>query len=337
MLFAQPGHRKVIGHRGACGILPEQTIEAFELALRQGADAIELDVVPTRDGQLLVRHENELSATTNIADHSEFASRRTTKVIDGAALSGWFSEDFTIQELQFLRARQRFPFRDHAHDDRYGIPMLDAVLQWRLQQTAPPSIFIEIKHPTYFASVGLDPADLLVRTLADHRLTSRDCGIVAMSFETKILRDLRHRVRIPLVQLLDAPSSRPFDWKTSGRLHTYGDLLTPKGLAEIASYADGIGPWKRLIVPAKDPSVDGASESEIRLDYPTGLISEAHAAGLFVCSWTFRDEPQFLAADYGGDPTAEYRQFAQLGLDAVISDFPATAVRALAGSGTEKA
>jgi glycerophosphoryl diester phosphodiesterase len=322
--------RVVIAHRGASGRLPELTLEAFDLAIDQGADAIELDIVPTRDGVLLARHENQLSVTTDVADHAAFNSRQMTKVIAGGAITGWFAEDFLASEIGSLRARQRFGFRDHSPDDRFSVPTLDDVLEWlhrrRRSGRRELRLFIEIKHPTYFARNGLDVADLLSRTLADHGLLERGWGVVAMSFETGVLHDLRDRSELPLIQLLDAPQSRPFDRTEAGDSRTYADMITPRGLAEISQYAVGIGPWKRLIVPARDFDVDGAATGAVHLAEPTSLISDAHAAGLFICPWTFRDEPQFLAADYAGDPKREYEHFFRLGVDAVITDFPDTAV-----------
>lgn len=327
--LARPTSRPlVIAHRGASGIVPEQTIEAFDLAVRLGADAIELDVVPTRDGLLLARHENELSATTNVAGRPEFASRRTSRVVEGGTATGWFSEDFTADEITRLRARQRFRFRDHAFDNRFPIPTLDHVLRWRSSFNLNTQIFIEIKHPTYFAGRGLPIPPLLTEALARHGALGRDGGVVLMSFETQVLKELRSTTDLPLIQLLDAPDAQPFDWTASRDARTYADLLTANGLAQIATYADGIGPWKRLIVPGMGPDADDTT-SDVTLAAPTSLIAHAHAAGLFVCAWTFRDEQQFLARDYAGDPIREYAQFRPLALDAFITDFPATALAAL--------
>jgi glycerophosphoryl diester phosphodiesterase len=327
--LARPTTRPlVIAHRGASGIVPEQTIEAFDLAVRLGADAIELDIVPTRDGVLLARHENELSATTNVANRPELASRRTARTIEGGTVTGWFSDDFRADEIARLRARQRFPFRDHAFDDRFPVPTLDDVLRWRSSFSLNTQIFIEIKHQTYFASRGLAIPPLLTQALARHGALDRDSGIVLMSFETQVLKELRSTTDLPLIQLLDAPDAQPYDFTASGDPRTYADLLTVNGLTQIATYADGIGPWKRLIVPAIGPDGDDGA-SDISLAAPTSLVDDAHAAGLFVCAWTFRDDAQFLARDYAGDPAREYAQFRPLALDAFIADFPATALAAL--------
>lgn len=320
----------VIAHRGASGILPEQTLEAFDLAIEHGADAIELDIIPTKDGVLLARHENELSITTNVADQTLFASRRTTKVVDGEPMIGWFAEDFMAEETRTLRARQRFAFRDHSRDDKFNVPTLAEVLQWRDSRSTTVGrrigIFIEIKHPTYFKHNGLDIAEILMATLTRRHASKRDCGISLMSFETHVLRDLRERCELPLIQLLDARGLRPFDWTEAGDPRTYANLISSAGLREIAKYAIGIGPWKRLIVPPFNSDTNGGDAPSLHLAAPTSLIDDAHAAGLFVCSWTFRDEPRFLAADYASDASQEYKQFYGLGVDGVISDFPGTAV-----------
>lgn len=319
----------IVAHRGASGLLPEQTLQAFDLAVTQGADAIELDIVPARDGVLLARHENELSATTNVVDLPMFSDRQTRRTLEGVALDGWFSEEFTAQEIQSLRARQRFTFRDHASDDRFAIPTLDAVLRWRSALSRSIQIFIEIKHPTHFENIGLPIHDMLIQTLGRHDLLGRGSGIVLMSFEPQILRELRSATDLPLIQLLDAPDARPFDWTIANNPRTYADLLTVAGLGEVATYADGIGPWKRLIVSTMSAGADGIGAEGLRLAPATSLITDAHAAGLFVCAWTFRDEPQFLATDYAANPLLEYEQFLQLRLDALITDFPATARKAL--------
>lgn len=320
----------IIAHRGASGHLPEQTLEAFDLAITQGADAIEFDIVPTRDGVLLARHESELSATTNVSDCSVFSNRRTRRAIEGVTLAGWFTEDFTASEIRSLRARQRFAFRDRSFDDRFDVPTLDEVLRWRSTLSRPIRIFVEIKHPSYFAGVGLPVNEMLIRTLQKHDAIRRDSGLVLMSFETQILQQMRSYSDLPLIQLLDAPDTQPFDWTIANDPRTYADLLTPAGLGGISAYADGIGPWKRLIVPTLPPDGGDTSVDELRLATPTSLVADAHAAGLFVCTWTFRNEPQFLASDYAESPLLEYAQFAQLGVDGFITDFPSTAFQAVA-------
>lgn len=295
----------IVAHRGACGYLPEQTLPAFQLAIEQGADAIELDVVPTRDGILLARHESELSLTTNVEVDPRFSGRRTTQRIGGASVSGWFSTDFTFEQVSLLGARQRMPFRDHSHDDEAAVPSLDEVLE--LARSRKTQVFIEVKDPEYFASLGFAINQLLRAALDRHGLRRRDCGAVIQSFSSKFLRAIRGETELPIIQLLDRPG---FD------------------LDEIATYADGIGPWKRLIVPAPADEDGVTHHTPPRLLPATTLVAAARDRGLYVSTWTFRDEPRFLAADYGVDPVREYHHFMALGVDAITTDFPDTAVRA---------
>jgi glycerophosphoryl diester phosphodiesterase len=292
----------IIAHRGACGLLPEQTLAAFELAIERGADAIELDVVPTSDGILLARHESELSLTTNVADDVHLVRYRTTRQIDGAPITGWFTTDLTLAQIRPLRARQRLAFRDHSNDGRWPAPTLDEVLE--LANARQVWVFIEIKQPAYFASLGFAIDELLLAVLSRHDASR----VVLQSFDSDFLRVLRGRTSRPMIQLIENGS---FD------------------LDGIAGYAQGIGPWKRLIVPAADDEDGTTHVVHARLQSPTSLIADAHARGLLVSTWTFRDEPQFLAPEYGADALKEYVHFARLGIDAITTDFPATAVRAL--------
>ena len=329
--FAQPHLPRVIGHRGACGVLPEHTIASYQLAIDCGADAIELDLVCTRDGHLIARHDVELSATTNVAVLPHFAERRSARTVDGIALAGWFGEDFTLEEINTLRARQRYPFRDRSHDDRYGIPTLLEVLA--LVQDARAGgrsvdVYLELKHASHHAAAGLAMEPLLIEALRNKALAGPESTICVESFEPTILRNLRPRLGARLVQLIDAPDAQAHDLAIDGNCRRYADLITPQGLAEVAEYADGLGVWKRLIMPTATAGTDEADESSARLGPPTTLIADANRAGLLVDAWTFRDEPRFLAAEYGGDPLAEYRQFYALGVDGVITDFPQSALLA---------
>jgi glycerophosphoryl diester phosphodiesterase len=330
----------VIGHRGASGYRPEHTLASYELAIDLGADYVEPDVVSTRDGVLVARHENEIGGTTDVADHAEFAGRRTTKTIDGAAVTGWFTEDFTLAELKTLRARERLPElrqRNTLYDGRYEIPTLAEVIDLvkRKQRSLHRTIglYPETKHPTYFRSIGLALEAPLVRTLHAAGYRGANAPVFIQSFEVGNLRDLRRMTRLPLIQLVDA-SGQPYDFAASGDPRTYADLVTPAGLAEIATYANGIGAAKNLIVPR-----DAAGA---RLA-PTSLIADAHAAGLVVHAWTFRNENGFLPADFRvGDPADaaypalygkafdEYALFFGLGLDGAFADNPDTAVAARA-------
>lgn len=311
----------VIGHRGACGYRPEHTLASYELAIEMGADYIEPDVVSTKDGVLIARHENEISETTNVADEREFADRKTTKIIDGKEVLGWFAEDFTLAEIKTLRAKERLPFRNHSFDGHFEIPTLQEVIDLvkkRSDQTGRAiGIYPETKHPTYFDSINLSLEEPLVALLEANGYSSKDDPIFIQSFEVGNLKQLAQMTDLPLVQLLDRPEMQPYDFIVREDSRTYADLTSPIGLAGIAEYADAIGPYKQLIVPVS---------KEKRLQPATSLIKEAHALGLKVHAWTFRDEQQYLAADYQGNPQAEYEQFFKLGIDGVFSDFPDTAI-----------
>jgi glycerophosphoryl diester phosphodiesterase len=312
----------VIGHRGACGHRPEHTLASYELAVALGADFIEPDLVSTRDGVLLARHENEISETTDVADRPEFRGRRTTKTIDGRAMTGWFTEDFTLAEIKTLRARERLATRDHSFDGRFEVATFEEVLTLARRKSAETGraigIYPETKHPTYFRSLGLPLEETLVETLHRAGYAGRSAPVFLQSFETGNLRRLRGMTDLPLIQLLE-DEGQPWDLAAAGDPRTYGDLATPAGLAAIATYADGIGPSKRLIVPLGP---------EGRLAPPTALVDDAHRAGLLVHPWTFRSDAPFLAPEYGGDPGREYAQFFALGVDGLFSDFPGDAMRA---------
>ncbi|MCM0675004.1 glycerophosphodiester phosphodiesterase [Micromonospora phytophila] len=326
----------VIGHRGASGYRPEHTLEAYRLAIRQGADYIEPDLVATRDGALVARHENEISGTTDVAARPEFAARRATKTIDGVAVTGWFTEDFTLAELKTLRAKERLPqvrVGNTAFDGRFEVPTLQEVIDLARSEGRARGrtigVYPETKHPTYFASIGLPLEEPLVTVLKANRLTHRNSPVIIQSFETANLRKLDRMIDVKLAQLLDA-AGRPYDFTVAGDARTYADLATPAGLTWIARYADGIGANKNLIVPR-----DAAG----KLLAPTTLVRDAHREGLVVHAWTFRAENQFLPADFrvGADPVArgdiqaEYELFYGLGLDGVFTDHPDTAVAARAG------
>jgi glycerophosphoryl diester phosphodiesterase len=324
----------VIGHRGAAGYRPEHTLASYALAARMGADYIEPDLVSTKDGQLVARHEPEIGGTTNVADHPEFADRRTSKVIDGVTFTGWFTEDFTLAELKTLRARERIPAvrqRNTIYNDRYEIPTFQEVIDLtrRLSRELgrPIGIYPETKHPSYFRSLGLGLEDPLVRTLRRNDLDGRRAKVFVQSFEVGNLQALDRRIDTPLVQLYGAPTGRPQDFVESGDPRTYADLATPAGLREVARYADGAGPSKDYIVP-RDAS--GASLP------PTTFVQDAHRAGLVVHPYTFRNENQFLPLELrsSADPNAygnafaEYDQFFALGVDGLFSDNADTAVEA---------
>ncbi len=330
----------IIGHRGASGLRPEHTLAAYELAIAQGADYIEPDLVSTKDGVLIARHENEISGTTDVADHPEFADRKTTKIIDGTAVTGWFTEDFTLAEIKTLRAEERLSFRDQSFNGQFEIPTFQEIIDLAKEKSAETGrtigIYPETKHPTYFDSIGLSLEEPLVQILNENGYSDRNSPVFIQSFEVANLKDLNELTDVPLVQLFDATNARPYDFVVSGDSRTYADLVTPTGLAEIATYADGIGPWKRLIIPAApvdfngdgqpdDLNGDGViSDADYILQDPTSLIDDAHAAGLVVHAYTFRSDDRYLAPEYNGNPQAEYEQFFSLGLDGLFTDFPGT-------------
>ncbi len=306
----------VIAHRGASGYRPEHTLASYELAIEMGADFIEPDLVSTRDGVLVARHENDISRTTDVGDRPEFRDRYTTKRVDGREATGWFVEDFTLAEVKTLRARERLPFRDTRFDGQFEVPTFAEVLDLALRRSAETGrtigVYPETKFPTYFRSLGLPLEETLVETLHAAGFRGRSAPVFLQSFETGNLKRLRGMTELSLVQLLDGSGS-PWDHLVDGDPRTYRDLATPDGLAEIATYADGLGPYKRLIVPV---------DLQEQLLPPTSLVDDAHRAGLLVHPWTFRSDPLYLAPGYQGDPEQEYRQFLALGVDGLFSDFP---------------
>ena len=312
----------IIAHRGASGYRPEHTLASYELAIRMGADFIEPDLVSTKDHVLIARHENEISETTDVATHPEFAGRRTTKKIDGREVTGWFTEDFTLAEIKTLRAKERLPFRDQSFNGQFEVPTFAEVIALAKRKSAETGRVIgtypETKHPTYFRSIGLPLEEPLLAALKEAGYSGRTAPVYIQSFEVGNLKRLRQVTDLPLIQLMEA-EGRPWDLTAAGDPRTYHDLATPAGLAEIAEYADGIGPDKRRIVPA---GPDG------RLLPATSLVADAHAAGLLVHPWTFRSDGDFLAPEYKGDPGKEYDQFFSLGVDGLFSDFSDTAVKA---------
>ncbi len=328
----------VIGHRGASGYVPEHTLVSYFIAVEQGADYIEPDLVSTADGALIARHENEIGATTDVAHHPRFASRRTRKVIDGRAVEGWFTEDFTLAEIKTLRARERIAGIRPGNarlDGQLEIPTLEEILslvralETRREEAArargaprPPRIGVypETKHPTYFAQCGLALEAPLLATLARHGYAGERAPVFIQSFETGNLRALSRQTRIPLVQLIEE-SGTPYDLAASGEVRTYRELVTPRGLAEIARYAAAIGVAKGLIIPR---------EADDSLGARTSLVQDAHAAGLEVHAWTFRAENQFLPAPLrsGSDPAApgdvqtEVQAYLEAGIDGFFIDQP---------------
>lgn len=329
----------VIAHRGASGYLPEHTLAAYMLAIEQGADFIEPDLVATRDGVLIARHEPNLIETTNVQELPQFADRRRTVTIDGRQHTGFFCDDFTLAEIKELRARQPRPYRDQSYNDQFQIPTLSEILDLVQRMEAMSGrrigIYPETKHPTYFDQLGLSLEELLLQTLIENEFTDSQ-RVFIQSFEVANLKALKslmaaRGLNLPLVQLFGELQQQPYDWVVIGDSRTYGDLIAAESLRSfVASYAKAIGVDKRSIVQtttAAHPARAGILE-----EYLTGevrpVVSAAHTAGLQVHVYTFRNEAEFLARDYGNHPEAEYRQFYQLGVDGVFSDFPDTAVAA---------
>ncbi|HKT73434.1 MAG TPA: glycerophosphodiester phosphodiesterase [Steroidobacteraceae bacterium] len=328
----------MIGHRGASGYVPEHTLASYFVAIQEGADYIEPDLVMTRDGVLVARHENEIGGTTDVAAHAEFADRRTTKTIDGVAVQGWFTEDFTLKELKTLRARERIPGTRPANtrfDGQFQVPTLEEILALvegvqsqretlarQLGEPAPRRIGVypETKHPTYFAGLGLSMEESLVEILERSGYRGPQGLAYIQSFEVGNLRALRKLTQLPLVQLIETRGS-PYDFVVSGDRRTYADLLTPAGLAEVATYAQAIGPAKSLII---------ARSQDERLDAVTPVVADAHARGLLIHAWTFRAENEFLPRDFRapggpaehGDLPAEIAAFLRAGIDGLFTDQP---------------
>lgn len=315
----------VIAHRGASGERPEHTIAAYRLAIELGVDYIEPDLVLTRDGVLVARHENEISETTDVAAHPEFADRKATKTIDGQQVTGWFTEDFTLAELKTLRARERLPkLRSTEYDGRFDIPTFEEILTFLAEankgRERPVGVYPETKHPSYFVSIGLPHEAPLLAMLGRFGYRGRTAPVFIQSFEVGNLKALRAKSDLPLIQLMDGEGS-PAD--TPGT--SYAAMAGPAGLKAIAAYADGIGPSKDMVIPR------GALG---RLGNPTALVRDAHAAGLKVHPWTFRRENYFLPlGDKGGlnpaghgDLAAEIDIYLKTGIDGLFSDNPREAV-----------
>src|SRR5262245_34160844 len=324
---SRDGHRVlVIGHRGASGYRPEHTLASYRLAIELGADYIEPDLVSTKDGVLVARHENEIGGTTDVADHPEVAARRTTEVVDGVPITGWFTEDFTLAELKTLFAKERLPDVRPANTAFNGterIPTFQEVID--LAKRHGVGIYPETKHPTYFDRLGLSLEEPLVETLDRNGYTKRSSPVFIQSFEVSNLKQLNRMTKVPLVQLIDAVG-KPYDFVAAGDPRTYADLASATGLREISRYADGVGPNKNWIVPR-----DAAN----RLLPPTQFVENAHSAGLAVHPWTFRRQNTFLPEDFRqgnpasplyliapGDLPAELGLFYGLGVDGVFTDNP---------------
>lgn len=322
----------VIAHRGASGLRPEHTALAYELAIEQGCDFIEPDLVPTKDGHLVARHENEIGGTTDVAARPEFAARKATKTIDGQSVEGWFTEDFTLAEIKTLRARERLPQlrpASAAFDGQAQIPTFDEVVAIARAATARTGrtigVYPEMKHPAYFASIGLPVEERMLDALKRNDLNSATAPVFVQCFEVTPLKTLRSKTRARLVLLADAEGGPPDLPNVK-----YADLITAEGLKGVAAYADGLGPHQNLVIPRAEALLPA-----------TSLVRDAHAAGLQVHPWTVRAENYFLPAalrrgdaaraDYlalPGDVAPLLKALYAAGVDGVFSDFPDLAVAA---------
>ncbi|MEO6801158.1 MAG: glycerophosphodiester phosphodiesterase [Rhodanobacter sp.] len=330
---------QVIGHRGAPAWRPEHTLASYARAIVDGADFIEPDLVMTKDGVLVARHENEIGGTTDVGRHPGFAARETTKMIDGKPVTGWFTEDFTLVELKTLRARERLPqLRGTKFDGEFQIVTLEEIIEFAAAESTlagrPVGIIPEIKHGSHFQGIGLPMEDRLLATLAAHAYT-RAAPVEIQSFEIANLKYLHGKLderhpNIRLLQLLDVPTAQPSDVVAAGGDLDYAGMMTPAGLREVARYADAIGPGIGAIMPYTH---DG------RLGQPTRLVPDAHAAGLEVHPYTFRPENQFLAKDFwqGSDPrtlnqaglVVQIGAYLDAGIDAFFTDDPASGRQAV--------
>ena len=321
----------IIAHRGASGERPEHTLASYTLAVEQGADFIEPDLVLTKDGVLVARHENEISDTTDVSAHPEFAARKTTKMVDGQNMTGWFTEDFTLAELKTLRAKERLPLLrkgNMAFDGQFDIPTFEEILTLAKLQSAATGrligVYPETKHPSYFAAIGLPHETPLLDILARFGHETKDSPVFIQSFEVGNLQSLRSKTNLRLIQLMDAegPPADRIDLP-------YSTMASAQGLKDVARYADGIGPNKAMVIPR---TMLG------KLGKTTTLVADAHAAGLAVHPWTFRRENFFLPLGQRaginpaahGDLVGEIRAYLATGIDGFFSDNVTDAKRARA-------
>ncbi|MDY0035345.1 MAG: glycerophosphodiester phosphodiesterase [Zoogloea oleivorans] len=348
----------VVAHRGASGYLPEETLEAYSLAIDLGADVIEPDLIATKDGILIARHDPNLAYSTDVASHAEFAARKKTIQVDGETQTGWFASDFTLAEIKTLGAISTDAERPQQYNGAYKIVTFQEIIDLVKARTASTgrtiAVYPETKNPTYHRDIGLPLEDTLIAQIKAAGWNSKSAPIYVQSFEPSSLKYLKSKgLETRLIQLIDAddvnlktgaltfaaPYDRPYDWLKAGDTRLFSAMVTPAGLTEIKAYADGIGPWKRYIITVKgtldasgnvtDINGDGKiNEADTTSQPATPLIADAHKAGLFVHPYTFRNEQRRLASDYKGDPKNEYLAFYRLGVDGVFADFTDTAIAA---------
>jgi glycerophosphoryl diester phosphodiesterase len=349
--LATPARRRgaplLIAHRGASALRPEHTLGAYAKAIEDGADYIEPDLVVTKDGVLVARHENNIVETTDVSARPEFAGRKAVKTIDGERQEGWFTEDFTFAELKTLRAKERLGAmrpESRSHDGAFQIVSFEEIADFTAAEAAARGrdigVIPEIKHSTYFAGIGLPQEQRVIDIIGKSRYLQR-APVAIQSFETGNLKALRKMLsgfrNVQLVQLIGDPAQKPADAQGAGVGQTYGEMITPRGLAGIASYADYLAPHIRMIIPLAPDQ---------RLSKPTGLVEAAHNAGLLVSAWTFRPENHFLAADFRDDKgdaarneagsIAEMQRYLATGVDAIFTDDPALGRRAILGTGSNQ-
>ncbi|SFG78572.1 glycerophosphoryl diester phosphodiesterase [Duganella sp. CF458] len=339
----------VVAHRGASGYLPEETVEAYAKAIEMGADAIEPDVISTKDGVLIARHDPNLAFSTDVAQHPEFASRKRKLSVDGELQDGWFASDFTLAEIKTLGGISTDAERPQQYNGQYKIATIQEVIDMIKKSGRNIAIYPETKNPTFHRQQGVPLEDKLLAMLAAAGWAERESPVFIQSFEPGSLKYMRSKgSKLKMVQLIDAndvdlktgaltyaaPYDKPFDWTQAGDKRLFSNMVTPAGLAEIKTYADGIGPWKRYIVSVKgavDINGDGkVNDADTATMEPSSLVADAHKAGLFVHPYTFRNEKRRLASNYKGDPALEYKQFFALGVDGVFTDFADTALAARA-------
>ncbi|RIX82336.1 glycerophosphodiester phosphodiesterase [Acidovorax cavernicola] len=345
----------VIAHRGASGQLPEQTLEAYARAIELGADVIEMDLVSTKDGVLIARHDPNLAISTDVAKHPRFASRKKTIQVDGETQTGWFSNDFTLAEIKTLGGISTDPERPQEFNGKFKVVTFQEIIDFAKAKSKETgrtiAIYPETKNPTYFRDLGLPMEDKVVAAINAAGWNSKTAPIYVQSFEPGSLKYMKSKgLNTRLIQLIDGdgidmktgamtyavPVDRPYEWTKAGDKRNFDVMVTPAGLAEIKTYADGIGPWKRYIVSVKgtvgadgkvvDVNKDGKiNDADATSMAPTTLIADAHKAGLFVHPFTFRNESRRLASDYNKDGKNEYAVYYKLGVDGVFTDFTDTA------------
>jgi glycerophosphoryl diester phosphodiesterase len=350
----------VIAHRGASGYLPEQTLEAYARAIELGADVIEMDLVSTKDGVLIARHDPNLAISTDVARHPRFAARKKTIKVDGETQTGWFSNDFTLAEIKTLGGISTDAERPQEFNGKFKVVTFQEIIDFAKAKSKETgrtiAIYPETKNPTYFRDLGMPMEDKVIAAINAAGWNSKTAPIYVQSFEPGSLKYMKSKgLNTKIIQLIDGdgidlktgamtyavPVDRPYEWTKAGDKRNFDVMVTPAGLAEIKTYADGIGPWKRYIVSIKgtigpdgkpvDVDKDGkVNDADATSMAPTTLIADAHKAGLFVHPFTFRDESRRLASDYGKDGRNEYRLYYQLGVDGVFTDFTDTALAARA-------